>query len=94
MRRGKLGDKKIINRVNVVVTCVGYRNEHSTSTEATKDCVDRCIFCHYGRGKHWLDDYCDCHCPVDLRPGEKLRVKKLFTVEKIRKYNRKKVGLS
>ena len=53
-------------------TCVGYRNEYSVVVDATRDCIDKCPFVSYGKGKHWSDDYVKCCCPEPNKvfPGD------------------------
>jgi hypothetical protein len=78
-----MGKIRKIANVDVVIKCVGYANKYSTDADATKDCVDNCYFCDYGYGDHWTKDWLVCTCPVTIMPGDKYRIKKSYTIEKL-----------
>ena len=63
--------------------CVGYRNKYLTCVRATEDCIDRCYFVRYGKGKHWVDDYVKCGCPQAHKvwPGDIITVKKTSSIK-------------
>jgi len=87
-----MAKEKLIDSTNKLVTCVGYRNEYMTEVSPTKDCRRvSCYFLEAHQGKHWTQDTVECWCPVDIMPGDKLRVRKRYTVQPVRAYNRKAV---
>jgi len=86
-----MGKVKTLNREDKTVVCSwGYMNEYMDRAEARIQCYQNdCYFCYSEYGEHWTQDKLECHCPIDIKPGEKVRVKKLYTIERIRKYKKK-----
>ena len=84
-----MGEVIIVSKTNKRVVCIGERYEHSTKIHPTRNCADpKCYFCTFHKGQHWTKDWIKCNCPIDIFPGDKLQVRRVFTIEKIRKYKR------
>ena len=43
-------------------------------------CSSRCRFYYSKRGESWRDDRVECHCPIKLKKGQRLKITETDTV--------------
>lgn len=65
-------------------------NSDNQTASDWSPCLDRCLFCKWGRGCNWREDFVRCECPIKVKKGDIIQVDKIYRVTKKRKNRGKK----
>ena len=85
-----MGEKKTISSANQVIVCTGDQ-DFAFPRQCKYDRRGGECYFFYGRyGESGpYSDAVRCDCPIPIKKGEKVRVRKVYTIERIRKYRKR-----